>query len=396
MFPDTRFGTTFLDMINENAAVKHEVLMNKVTGEMFLKRPTDGKMISFTQNDKYVYDSLLELRILMNSDSPFNYPKTNTSFFTSIDYATRYLRNDNKYDVLSGSSMQFSQSSSSDERFEFYTSPEASGFYLLLKPRTTDKVVIEYLTNLYDSVCKEYTGNDPELIVQRNKYVTIPNWENVNATVVYTLEVTGISKSTNQERIIELDRTSYVRIGQHSLIRIGNELNEYFNRVLKIKVTVTNILFSKITFAQKDILNRQGYTKDTFNSLLAPDKRIDIPVSNVLSFIDNTRDIINGSSRTIIMGYDTHNLGRYLDIVDKINVSKGTISSPMRPSDGEWSVHNSWHEVIRYVNKSDNITTVDHETDIDSLIDYLYKVNGIETGFTLNPDDEMMLLIDID
>jgi len=48
--PDMRFATTFISNKYRDFAVKGEVLMDKATGEIFTKRPEDGRVVSFFQN----------------------------------------------------------------------------------------------------------------------------------------------------------------------------------------------------------------------------------------------------------------------------------------------------------------------------------------------------------
>ena len=52
--PDMRFATTFLSNKYRDYAVKGESLMDKATGEIFTKRPLDGRVVSFFQNKKYI------------------------------------------------------------------------------------------------------------------------------------------------------------------------------------------------------------------------------------------------------------------------------------------------------------------------------------------------------
>ena len=82
IIPDVRFGTSFLDKKYKNFALKGEVIMDKVTGEILVKRKLDGKIKSFVQNDKYLHEMMVELRIMLNNYTQFTYPSTNDDAWT--------------------------------------------------------------------------------------------------------------------------------------------------------------------------------------------------------------------------------------------------------------------------------------------------------------------------
>ena len=60
--PDMRFATSFLSIENRDFAVHGESIMDKATGEIFTKRKTDGRVVSFFQNKKYLHDMMMEMR----------------------------------------------------------------------------------------------------------------------------------------------------------------------------------------------------------------------------------------------------------------------------------------------------------------------------------------------
>ena len=79
--PDVRFGTSFLDVSKSDIAVRGEVLMDKTTGEIFIKRVIDGKVISFAQQDTNMLDTINKLNILMQNNSLFKVPIFSTGLF---------------------------------------------------------------------------------------------------------------------------------------------------------------------------------------------------------------------------------------------------------------------------------------------------------------------------
>ena len=98
--PDMRFATTFLSNKYRDYAVKGESLMDKATGEIFTKRPLDGRVVSFFQNKKYIHDLMLELRVLLNNNGSFRYPNEEDSnaYYLSTDYDIMSIYNEKDMD----------------------------------------------------------------------------------------------------------------------------------------------------------------------------------------------------------------------------------------------------------------------------------------------------------
>jgi hypothetical protein len=99
--PDIRFATTFLSHEYRDYSVEGEALMDKMTGELFIKRPEDGRVLSFEQNKKYAYDQVLELRILLTNNEEFTYPTMGTNaFYVSTNYDLVTINKEVPNDIL--------------------------------------------------------------------------------------------------------------------------------------------------------------------------------------------------------------------------------------------------------------------------------------------------------
>ena len=72
--PDMRFASGFLSNEYRDYAVKGESMVDKSSGELFIKRPTDGRVVSFFQNKKYLDELMFELRVLLNCNASFTFP----------------------------------------------------------------------------------------------------------------------------------------------------------------------------------------------------------------------------------------------------------------------------------------------------------------------------------
>ena len=97
--PDTRFATSMLSTKYRKHAVPGEVLMDKTSGEIFIKRPSDEKIVSFFQNKQLYYDLLMELRMnLVNNSNVIKTPLnsneyTGESFLYSVNFDLANLYN---------------------------------------------------------------------------------------------------------------------------------------------------------------------------------------------------------------------------------------------------------------------------------------------------------------
>ena len=108
--PDIRFATTFISHEYRDFAVDGEAIMDKMTGELFIKRPEDGRVLSFEQNKKYAYDQMLELKILLTNDEDFTYPKYVTDAYYLNTNLAKILSQDGKkceIEILTGRKGQF-------------------------------------------------------------------------------------------------------------------------------------------------------------------------------------------------------------------------------------------------------------------------------------------------
>ena len=68
---DVRFGSSFLDITKHEKSVLGEIMTDKLTGEVYIKRPQDGKLISFRQKSHTVYEAVQEFNIQYQSSIGF-------------------------------------------------------------------------------------------------------------------------------------------------------------------------------------------------------------------------------------------------------------------------------------------------------------------------------------
>lgn len=393
--PDVRFGTSYLSIEHETASVESEVLMDKIDGEIFIKRPLDGKVISFSQNNKFLYETIMELKILLKNYSNIKYPLTSGSYFTSTDYIMRYLMTGDRKEILAGDNLEFSPSSQdASKRFEFYVSKESNGFFCMIKPRLIDKTFIEYLTTEYNILCKDYADSDPDILAEKEKFKE-DEYETSNATISYTITIKGIDLTGNV-KTVSLDSTYHVTMGKESMVPFPSSYNSTLSEILEIVVNINAITFDKLRFIDNYIATHDTFDKSTYNKLIAPDNRISINTVNIFSFVDDASQIQTEDSRQVIVAMSSSGLHDYIGTLDKLSGGSGFIVSNTRPLDSLWTVNNVWAETIRVVRPGGIVVDTDHETDIDLLESLIYDSNkptSIATGFTLDKTQAALMFI---
>ena len=98
---DQRFATTFISNKYRDYAVNGEAIMDKATGELFIKRPADGRVYSYFQNKKYMEDLMLNLQVMLTNNPTYTYPPETDvrAFYTSVDYDVMRMYDDKEHDI---------------------------------------------------------------------------------------------------------------------------------------------------------------------------------------------------------------------------------------------------------------------------------------------------------
>lgn len=321
---DSRFGTTFLSTKYRDHAVAGEVLMDKTTGEIFIKRASDGKIVSFYQNKKMLNELALDLRILLLDNPEFTYPKQNNSaFFVSTNHDLVAMNNETLFNIIDGKNFFMYIDG---RNIKFAISKECCGFFCRNTTRDIDKPFIEFLSNHYNQVLKDYKGDDPDLQNESNKLATNPKWEICNTTITY-----NISIITNTDTDVKFeDITDYICLNEDTCIIFPqnirdkiNEMNES-NSISFIAVEITSIRYDKINFMieyKRVFDNLDVEFNDNYTRLCPDDNRLEIMDINIGNFIDNI-DMLGITNvpeiQTIIALLDLAHFKRYNDKLKKL------------------------------------------------------------------------------
>ena len=381
--PNMRFATTFISNKYRDYAVKGEVLMDKATGEIFTKRPEDGRVVSFFQNKKYMHDLMLELRVLLNNNARFTYPSITDvdSFFLSTDYDIMSIYGEKDTNIATTDMTIPNIADIPVSNLRFNISKKCNGFFCRLTSRDSDKAVIEWITNQYNAVLKNYDGTVEAFIYEKNKFNAIEKWEDSNATIEYRLTIV----KNGEERTFPL--VDYVRINEESCVLFPDSITDaYLADADSVYVTINKITYDKIKFMIKYRASFSVSFIDGVNKFICPDNLISVRYCNICSFVDKSTDINLLGNEFIIAMLDTAYVRRYMMKMGKLNNDANIILSKDRPSDDTWVTNGIWAEKIRNVYQGGKEVNYDCEVDISTLEMYLAESNS--TDFVYLSDKE--------
>ena len=127
---DVRYGSTFLSVDNHKHSVPGEIMTDKLTGEVYLKRPIDGKIISFRQKSQTVYEAIQEFNIQFQSSVGFTHPNTPGSYLLGTKFLVDEYEDETKKKDILLSYHEFSKNDYKYKDFKFELSGRTNGFYL--------------------------------------------------------------------------------------------------------------------------------------------------------------------------------------------------------------------------------------------------------------------------
>ena len=373
--PDMRFATTFLSNKYRDYAVKGESLMDKATGEIFTKRPLDGRVVSFFQNKKYIHDLMLELRVLLNNNGSFRYPNEEDSnaYYLSTDYDIMSIYNEKDMDITSFDLEIPNSGTIETSNLNFNISKKSNGFFCRLTSRDSDKAVIEFLTSQYNSIISNYTGSNENFLKEKEKLNTIEKWADSNATISYELRI----KKFGEVNIYTL--TDYVRINEESCVLFPETIDSStIEKSDEVNVTIKSITFDKIHFMYKYRASFSSEIIAGINKLATPDKAIYIRYCNIGSFVDKSTDINLHGNEFIIALLDVPYLRRYMMKMSKLSSDANIVLSPTRPTEDTWLTNGVWAEQVRIASQGGEEIDLECEVNIQKLENYLSTSESIE------------------
>lgn len=370
--PDMRFATTFLSTQYRDYAVNGETIQDKATGEIFTKRPVDGRVVSFFQNKKYMYDLMLELRVLLTNNEEFNYPKnTYTAFYLSTDYDLVAINDERMNNICVNNTVIPNTSDTMVHKLQFNLSRDTNGFFCRLTSRDSDKAVISWLTNEYNYIMKNYTGSNTEFLAEKKKFTDIEKWEDSNTIVYFNVTVT---KGTDTRTYTT---SEYIHINEQMsvMLPITNINTDFPDGYDYATVEISSFDYYKLHF----MLNHKDILGDEFNEqlsqLIYPDNNIFINYCNICSFVDKSTQINLLGNEFIIAMLDVPYITRYMMKMSRLRENSDVVLSIERPGDDDWKTNGIWAERVRDVFEGGFVIDVGADINLKRLERHLAKNN---------------------
>jgi hypothetical protein len=305
--PNSRFATTFLSTKYRDKAISGEAIMDKISGELFIKRAEDGKIVSFYQNKRTFNELISEFSDLLTNNPSFLYPSTNNAaLYVSTNYDLVAINNESLFD-LTKDNIIISGTPSDINKLTFKVSGDSNGFFCNNTTRIPDNVFIDFLTKYYNSFFKNYTGTNQTYLNEAKKFVNNYKWENSNAILTYDLVVTKSNKTYTYANNID-----YIRLNESSKVQFPKKVYTELGSFDFAQVTIKSITYDKLRFMIK---NKDTFGDDfntLYNKLIAVDKRIEVTEFNVIHFIDNMDDLVILGNENIITTIDVERIASYL------------------------------------------------------------------------------------
>ena len=383
--PDVRFGTSFLDVSKSDIAVRGEVLMDKTTGEIFIKRVIDGKVISFTQQDTNMLDMMNKLNVLLQNNTLFRAPIFTSGLFVDAVFKINDIMGGDTNILLED--IEFRRAINPDNNIILDIDCDTNGFFYEPLTRENDRNIVSYLNIQYN--LRETSGH----LVRPDVYQKIEGWENNNMLLTYEITTEGLDINGNVVNPIVLTETVAVRINDYGSVIFPENYKAGMDTVTKITVRIVSFRFPKLQAAYSVFM--EDPDQIPFSNLIEPDYAAFIRNFHVMYFIEDDKNVPSGDTVYINQLIDLRFLNDFLNKVQKVNSSNGMILSEQRPADTKWTIDNAWAEAINDLQGAEVVNKLNSPTNVYDLEKYLYTLLPFITRFTFDPNDEIGMLIEV-
>lgn len=401
---DVRFGSSFLDITKHEKSVLGEIMTDKLTGEVYIKRPQDGKLISFRQKSHTVYEAVQEFNIQYQSSIGFAYPEDPGSYLLGTKFIVdEYLERDEKKDILLDNHT-FNTGSNGDKAFKFEVSNKTNGFFIKPITRLGDRNVCGYLAGQFSE--HEYINfstvvrSFPDWLDLSTLYDTaylytewkaLETWSSGNALVDCTVHVTGADKMGNVLENVK-DLTVPININEYSCIRFPEDYKEEMTEVYSIFVTINKVYAPKLQY-ERYLANDSNATSgisSVVDRMLEIDDRVVLNNIELFYFISGGAQLPTDENTVINQCFDVEFLDKAMVYLSTASGARAIQSQPLKPE--VYPIDSMWAEELTYI-EGNVITKTDAETNIHLLEKSLYTESDDFVEYTEEPNNAENILI---
>lgn len=384
LHPDVRFGTSFLDEKYRDKAVKGEILSDKIDAELFLKRPADGKLISFMRRNTYIYETINELNVEIQNHPNFLYPDEEAIFLSMYFDMFGILGSDKNIFLTD---LMFTNRLDESKKVEFKVSNNSNGFFIKPKTRDNDRKSTSFLNLEFNRF------EENHMITRPYEYQGMTYWENGDTILGYTVTTTGILPDGSYTEV-KSSGVSSIRTNENTLVEFPKNYNYGLKEITSISVYIDYLKFPKLQMMYEIYMaNPPEYTYP-FNEIIEVDYAANIKTLEIWSFVNQKEDVPAKNTNMFlnqILSIDY--LIEIMQKVKKVGDGNGVIPSVTRPSAINWSTNNAWAELIRSVSSGNTTINNNTEVTIEDLEKYLYYIKYVNTEFTFDENNENGLLV---
>ena len=389
--PNLRFGTSFLDSSKyRDRAANGEALMDKRTGEVVLKRKSDGSFIYFDRENLRLDDYIGNIRAITRSNVKFQYPTEynttdigNTFFETFLLDTQEFVPETENGLYCDGIKFRnnllldnyVSETDSNGNKIldkGFSISTKTNGIIVKLVSRPRDTSLIEYTAGIYNNYCKKYSGTDALILAEKDK-LKDATYDKSNVEI-------GISITGNRY----FSTTAYLKLNEWSLILFednGKLLD--FSDLDDVRVIIDYVRFPKIKNIESMLsVPEKNQYKKLLDSSSAnetnPKERIAITHAYVSAFIQNDSHIQLPDYRNSKV-LELVGLKPFTDsmrMIGNIASTEGIHISENEPDEQQRLSVAMWAERIRNVYAKGETVDIPENTDHSSKIENLEKLFG--------------------
>ena len=392
---DVRFGATFLDVENKEKSVKGEILSDKIDGELFLKRPLDGRIVSFNQKASSTYEMIKDFNIEFVTAEGFQYPSKDC-YFTGIHFDTNGLSERNvgekKIDICERN-LEFPDRVGDENDFIFTVSETTNGFFFKPKLRYSDRILAGFLSGEFrvleesgalEESFKTWLGEN-KLYGNGDIYdiwKKIEYWNESNAILMYTVQITGVNTSGEaMEKVIS--DIAMIRLNEFTFIKFPISYLLNMASIDSIRVRINSLMFPKIQYVTEQYKDSAGMYGEEIKQLMTPDYKMHLKETEVFYFIDSPDQLPDEVNCTIHHLVDYEFMKQSIQKINQTLANRPFASQPEELEDSEWSLDTVWNEELRRVNSGvRTYPMIGASTTVEEVERSLYFNDAIEVELT--------------
>lgn len=403
---DVRYGSSFLNIDRNRQSVPGEIMTDKLSGEVYLKRPGDGKIVSFKQKAHTLYEAIQEFNIQFQSSLEFTYPENPGSYLLGVKVdVDEYLPSNKKKDILL-ENHEFTSVVGEYTTIRFELSTETNGFYLKPITRYGDRNICGYLSGQYS----EHENTDFSSPIRSfedwldlstlydtpykyTEWQKLENWKSTNALMDCTITVTGADEDgVGVENVVKV--TAPLQINEHTHVRFPEEYNADMEYIYNIVVTIDKIYAPKLQYERylsEDSSSSSGLNP-TVTKLMELDNRVVLQSLDIFYFISGGSQLPTNPNTTICQCVDVEFLDQAIIYLSTSSGSRAIQSQVEEPE--AFPVDTMWAEELREID-GNKVTETNSVNKFEDLEKSLYSDSDDSVTFTdeIN-NDENILIID--